>query len=210
MTINPNVFNNENRMSRILHEDLDASHKISKELFELLPTGKLQPIVFVCIGTDRSTGDSLGPLVGTLLKEKKTSTSTFNIYGTLDEPIHAMNLSEKLADIARLHINPFIIGIDACLGKVRSVGIVQIGEGPVKPGAGVNKDLPAVGNAHITGIVNVSGFMEFMVLQNTRLNLVLNMAKTIADGIHRTHLQFNLKDNNYRPLNYSVNRERTL
>lgn len=196
-------------MSRILHEDLDASHKIAKELFDLLPTEKLQPIVFVCIGTDRSTGDSLGPLVGTLLKEKKTSTSTFNIYGTLDEPIHAMNLSEKLADIRRLHSNPFIIGIDACLGKVRSVGIVQIGEGPVKPGAGVNKDLPAVGNAHITGIVNVSGFMEFMVLQNTRLNLVLNMAKTIADGIHRTHLQFNLKDN-YRPLNYSVNRERTL
>ena len=31
-----------------------------------------------------------------------------------------------------------------------------------------------------------------MVLQNTRLNLVLNMAKTIADGIHFTHLQFNL------------------
>ena len=90
-----------------------------------------------------------------------------------------------------MHNDPFIIGIDACLGKVRSVGIVQIGEGPVKPGAGVNKDLPAVGNAHITGIVNVSGFMEFMVLQNTRLNLVLNMAKTIADGIHFTHLQFN-------------------
>ena len=83
-----------------------------------------------------------------------------------------MNLEEKLSEIHKLHNDPFIIGIDACLGKVKSVGIVQIGEGPVKPGAGVNKDLPAVGNAHITGIVNVSGFMEFMVLQNTRLNLV--------------------------------------
>ena len=209
MTINPSLFNQENRMSRILHEDLDASHKISKELFGLLPTERLQPIVFVCIGTDRSTGDSLGPLVGTLLKEKKTSTSSFYVYGTLDEPIHAMNLTEKLAEIERLHINPFIIGIDACLGKVRSVGIVQIGEGPVKPGAGVNKDLPAVGHAHITGIVNVSGFMEFMVLQNTRLNLVLNMAKKIADGIHLTHIQFNLKYH-YRPLNWSINQESTL
>ena len=61
---------------------------------------------------------------------------------------------------------------------------VQVGEGPVKPGAGVNKDLPSVGDAHITGIVNVSGFMEFMVLQNTRLSLVLKMAKTIANGIY--------------------------
>ena len=192
MSIHPSVFNHDNSSNRILHEDHDASHKISKELLGLLPIGKNQPIVFVCIGTDRSTGDSLGPLVGTLLKEKKTSTSSFNVYGTLAEPIHAMNLEERLTEIHKLHDDPFIIGIDACLGKVRSVGIVQIGEGPVKPGAGVNKDLPAVGNAHITGIVNVSGFMEFMVLQNTRLNLVLNMAKTIADGIHRTHLQFNL------------------
>ena len=75
------------------------------------------------------------------------------MYGTLAEPIHAMNLEERLTEIHKLHNDPFIIGIDACLGKVRSVGIVQIGEGPVKPGAGVNKDLPAVGNAHITGIV---------------------------------------------------------
>lgn len=192
MSIHSSVFNHDNSPNRILHEDRDASHKISKELLGLLPIGKNHPIVFVCIGTDRSTGDSLGPLVGTLLKEKKTTTASFNVYGTLAEPIHAMNLEEKLSEIHKFHNDPFIIGIDACLGKVRSVGIVQIGEGPVKPGAGVNKDLPAVGNAHITGIVNVSGFMEFMVLQNTRLNLVLNMAKTIADGIHFTHLQYNL------------------
>lgn len=208
MTINSGAFN-ENKISRILHEDFDASHKISRELIGLLPVGMHQPIVFVCIGTDRSTGDSLGPLVGTLLKEKKTTTSSFYVYGTLAEPIHAMNLEEKLAEINRLHIEPFIIGIDACLGKVKSVGIVQIGEGPVKPGAGVNKDLPAVGHAHITGIVNVSGFMEFMVLQNTRLNLVLNMAKTIAEGIHRTHIQFNLKQN-YQSINWSINQEKTL
>jgi putative sporulation protein YyaC len=209
MTIHSSVFNHENSSNRILHEDHDASHRISKELLGLLPTEKNQPIVFVCIGTDRSTGDSLGPLVGTLLKEKKISTSSFSVYGTLAEPIHAMNLEERLADIHKLHIDPFIVGIDACLGKVRSVGIVQIAKGPVKPGAGVNKDLPPVGNAHITGIVNVSGFMEFMVLQNTRLNLVLNMAKTIADGIHRTHLQLNLR-HHYQPLNWSLNQEKTL
>ena len=29
-----------------------------------------RPIIFVCIGTDRSTGDSLGPLVGEKLKVK--------------------------------------------------------------------------------------------------------------------------------------------
>ena len=40
-----------------------------------------------------------------------------------------------------------------------------------------------MGDIHITGIVNVSGYMEFFVLQNTRLNLVMKMAKKIAAGI---------------------------
>ncbi|MGG0410949.1 spore protease YyaC [Peribacillus simplex] len=211
MNLNSSLFNNnKNRLSRILHEDTDASKQISQELINLLPTGKLQPIVIVCIGTDRSTGDSLGPLVGTLLSEKaENSSSSFHVYGTLDDPIHAMNLQEKLNEIKKIHANPFIVGIDACLGKMKSVGIVQIGQGPVKPGAGVNKDLPSVGNAHITGIVNVSGFMEFMVLQNTRLNLVLKMAKTIAEGIYEAQNHYPIKPS-ITPFTWSFKQEKTL
>ena len=104
MNLNSSLFNNnKNRLSRILHEDTDASKQISQELINLLPTGKLQPIVIVCIGTDRSTGDSLGPLVGTLLSEKtENSSSSFHVYGTLDDPIHAMNLQEKLNEIKKI------------------------------------------------------------------------------------------------------------
>ncbi|RFU66966.1 spore protease YyaC [Bacillus sp. V59.32b] len=206
MNLKPNFFNNTHRLSRILHEDFDASRKISQELLALLPENRTQPIVIVCIGTDRSTGDSLGPLVGTFLQEK--AASHFFVYGTLDDPIHAMNLEEKLSEINTNHVNPFIIGIDACLGRLKSVGIVQIGEGPVKPGAGVNKELPCVGEAHITGIVNVSGFMEFMVLQNTRLNLVLKMARTIANGIYFAGSQ-HYRKSSISHLNWAFEQEKT-
>ena len=182
--MNLNFFDRKGSLIKIDHEDNLATDKLAESILALLPTVTGRPIVFVCIGTDRSTGDSLGPLIGTFLKEKNIS--PFNVYGTLEDPIHAINLEEKLADIKKKHYNPFIIGIDACLGRLKSVGSIQVGSGPVKPGAGVNKVLPEVGDIHITGIVNVSGFMEFFVLQNTRLNLVLNMAKTIADGIHET------------------------
>lgn len=37
---------------------------------------------------------------------------------------------------------------------------------------------------HIVGIVNISGFMEYIILQNTRLSLVMRMADTISSGIH--------------------------
>ncbi len=95
-----------------------------------------------------------------------------------------MNLSETLTTIYQHFNNPFIIAIDACLGQLTSVGCIQLGDGPVKPGAGVNKELPPVGNMHVTGIVNVGGFMEYFVLQNTRLSLVMAMSETISKAIH--------------------------
>lgn len=188
MSLKQTFFEQRHHSSRISYEQENAKISLSRELISILPTRTLRPIVLVCIGTDRSTGDSLGPLVGTLLNEKPLA--PFSVYGTLDDPIHALNLDEKLKHIQNSHKNPFIIGIDACLGRVKSIGTIQIGEGPVKPGSGVNKELPNVGEAHITGIVNISGFMEFIVLQNTRLNLVLKMAKTIADGIYHAGLTY--------------------
>lgn len=145
-------------------------------LLENVPSDR--ELVVVCIGTDRSTGDALGPLVGSALK--KHNSPLFNLYGTLEEPVHAMNLDETLLDINKHRSNPFIIGIDACLGQAASVGCIQAGHGPVRPGAGVKKDLPPIGDIHITGIVNVGGFMEYFVLQNTRLYLVMRMADIIA------------------------------
>ncbi|SPT94464.1 putative sporulation protein YyaC [Bacillus subtilis] len=126
----------------------------------------------------------LGPLVG--MKLKQMQLTRFHVYGTLSDPVHAVNMKDKINDIHKLHKNPFVIAVDACLGRVKSVGSFQIGDGPLKPGAGVQKDLPEVGDLHINGIVNVSGFMEYFVLQNTRLNLVMNMANVLAEGLSLT------------------------
>ena len=45
-------------------------------------------ILFLCIGTDRSTGDSLGPLVGHSLS--RFTLPHARVYGTLDRPVHAL------------------------------------------------------------------------------------------------------------------------
>jgi putative sporulation protein YyaC len=139
-------------------------------------------IAVVCIGTDRSTGDALGPLVGTSLSRHQHS--QFDVYGTLESPVHAMNLEDTLDKLNNVSHPPYIIGIDACLGQVASVGCIQVGEGPVRPGAGVNKQLPPVGDIHVTGIVNVGGFMEYFVLQNTRLHLVMSMSDIISFSLY--------------------------
>ncbi|AEG17034.1 sporulation protein YyaC [Desulfofundulus kuznetsovii DSM 6115] len=170
--------------TRVHIEDPMAAKKFGYDLFARLERyGALsgQPLVLLCIGTDRSTGDCLGPLVGTRLAS--SNQDLFAVYGTLDQPVHASNLQEKLDEIYRVHQNPLVIAVDASLGSVDSVGFVTIGDGALHPGAGVNKRLPPVGEIHITGIVNVGGFMEYLVLQNTRLNLVMRMAEVIAQGV---------------------------
>jgi len=144
--------------------------------------GKYKDIIILCIGTDRSTGDCLGPLVGHKLK--LIHYRDVFVYGTLEEPVHAKNLCSVMEEIHKKYKDPFIIAVDACLGKPERIGCISIGIGPLKPGAGVNKTLPEVGHIHIMGIVNISGFMEYLVLQNTRLSHVMKMADTIANGIH--------------------------
>lgn len=174
---------------KIDHTHPQALDHISQRLFDLLSEGSSgHPIIVVCIGTDRSTGDSLGPLVGSRLCSF-IGKETFRIYGTLDHPVHAVNLKDTIREIEMKYEHPFIIAVDACLGQLSSVGQVTVGRGPLKPGAGVNKDLPEVGSIHITGIVNVGGFMEYFVLQNTRLSIVMRMAECISHSLAATLLK---------------------
>ncbi|SDM40969.1 spore protease YyaC [Sediminibacillus halophilus] len=171
---------------RFHYEDVLFSQNMRQGLAELLPF-YTKEIVVVCIGTDRSTGDSLGPLTGTLLNEK--ANKRLSVYGTLSDPIHAVNLEEKMEMIEERHPKAFIIAIDACLGRTDSIGSIILSPGPLKPGAALKKPLPDVGDIHLTGVVNISGYMEFLVLQNTRLNIVMQMARKITDSLHLLDLE---------------------
>ncbi|MDU4961297.1 MAG: spore protease YyaC [Sporomusaceae bacterium] len=157
---------------------LELASGMRQLLRELQPSGR--ELVIVCIGSDRSTGDALGPLTGSKLQSLHRYPY---VYGTLDEPVHATNLEDTLKRLQRQFENPFLIAVDACLGRLDSVGCVTIGKGALKPGAAVKKELPPVGDVYVTGIVNVGGFMEHLVLQSTRLQLVMKMAETIASGL---------------------------
>ena len=52
---------------------------------EMEEKGK-EGVMFLCIGTDRSTGDSLGPLVGHKLRRQRLKGAA--VIGTLDKPVH--------------------------------------------------------------------------------------------------------------------------
>lgn len=152
-----------------------------------------RPIIILCIGTDRSTGDSLGPIIG--YKLKHLSVKNIYVYGTLENPVHAKNLSDIIEKINCYFSNPYIIAIDSCLGPLANIGKIFIKKAPLNPGLALNKNLPPIGEMSITGIVNISGSFEFLVLQNTRLYTVMNIADSISKGIY--HFAINKQDKTF-------------
>ena len=158
--------------------DLEFKKKLSSLFFEY--DARSSDVVIVCIGSDRATGDCLGPLVGDKLTK---GSCPFYVYGTLAQPVHAMNLPETINTIRKSHNNPLIIAIDASLGTSKHVGYVTLGKGSLQPGIGVDKDLPQVGDIFITGIVNASGMINHMLLQTTRLHVVMHLADFIYTGL---------------------------
>ena len=136
--------------------------------------------IIVCIGTDKCIGDCLGPLVGTILEE---NLFPLPIYGTISNPIHALNIDKRLEEINKLHPDACIIGIDACLGENKSIGEIHTRDYAIHPGKGVGKTLPDVGMASIIGIIDSSDNADFFSSRSIRLSLVLDMAKVISRGI---------------------------
>lgn len=163
---------------------VQLTRAVSALIAEYSKSGRC-PLAYFCIGTDRATGDCLGPLVGSRLQ---TLLPGISIFGTLEEPIHALNLQKALDHISLSQPRPKIIAVDACLGSTKHVGSISLKRGTLRPGSALNKNLPEVGDCHITGVVNVSGFCEQLVLQNTRLYVVHKMAHIIARSLFMAHL----------------------
>lgn len=180
---------NENKPFMQHHSNPTTIYYIANALIKQLTDPTLQVIV-LCIGTDRSTGDSLGPQTGTMLTANKPD--HLLIFGTLHQPIHALNIAETMEYIHAFFDNPYIIAIDAALGKLSSIGNLISTQGPLLPGAALKKDLPAVGDFSLTGVVNCRSTFDFTVLQSTRLSLVYDMAHTLSKILHNVdlHLTF--------------------
>lgn len=132
-----------------------------------------EAVTFLCIGTDRSSGDALGPLTGTRL----AGLGFPHVTGTLAEPCDANTLTDKLAAVAPGQI---IIAVDACLGPPLAVGLYSVAEHPLRPARSVGREMPEVGHYSVAAIVNASGPKPYQTLQTTSLYRVMGMAEEIA------------------------------
>jgi putative sporulation protein YyaC len=103
-----------------------------------------------------------------------------NVIGTLEKPCDAHAVEQAAGEVSE---DAIVIAIDACLGKMKSVGRYIVTDGPLQPGKAIGRRLPAIGQYSIAGVVNTNGPKAYWMLQTTSLYLVMQMAKEVAAAI---------------------------
>lgn len=161
---------------------------LTRVLYNEIP-GDREP-AFLCIGIDRCTGDCFGPLTGTLLQQHLVP----NIYGTLQNPVHAKNITQISQQIPR---DNFVVAVDACLGSAGNLGNIVVKKSPIYPGKAMEKVLPPVGDLSVVLNVNIAGIANYMLLQNSSLYMVWKGASVLARSISTA--LYMRKKNNFPP-----------
>lgn len=143
---------------------------------------KGQKPIIVCIGSDLVLGDSLGPLIGTMLIKRNVPAY---VYGTLNSPITAKEISCAKIHLKMLHPDSFAIAIDAAVGNSEDIGLIKVSNKGLKPGLGVDKNLGVLGDCSVIGVVAERSLQNYNLFNLTRLNLIYKMAEKIADGVEK-------------------------
>lgn len=170
------------------HYSYKAEDKIGRSIYEQIKDK--ENIVILCIGTNKINGDSLGPTVGTFLEENNIS----NVYGTLENPVDATNLKEKINEIKSQYDNPYIIAIDAAvyisisnlIGKPEALKTILIEDKSMTARSWDKKNAVTVGNLSITGIVEYGSYYNFQKrMESSDLGMIYNISKIIAKSLIR-------------------------
>ncbi len=132
--------------------------------------------VVLCIGSLGVVGDSLGPLVGDILKAEGVNAF---VYGCTDRPVNGINYGEYVEFLKAKH-SGVVIAVDASVGDKSDVGKIKIASGGVSAGGALNRDLGRFGDLGIIGIVAPKCENNLKSLMNVPKQYVEFMAVRVA------------------------------
>ena len=137
-------------------------------------------LVVVCFGTPAIAGDSLGPEVGTILREDKNFPAF--VYGTLDRPVTGRNMNEWISFVRETHKGAVLLAVDACLGEASNLGRISVRSDGVCPAAvgGKKSRFGDVGTIAVVGDKSGDALTELM---QANAVYVSELAHKVADLI---------------------------
>lgn len=137
-------------------------------------------IVIVCFGTPSIAGDSLGPEVGSLLREDKSFPAF--VYGTLDRPVTGRNMNEWISFVRETHKGAILLAVDACLGDAANMGRISVRSDGVCPAA-VGGRKSRFGDVGIIAVVGDKSGDALTELMQASAVYVSELAHKVADLI---------------------------
>ncbi|MEN6328485.1 MAG: spore protease YyaC [Syntrophomonas sp.] len=162
------------------YSETDSIEALAAAISQIAGASEDAP-VFICIGSDRHILDCFGPLTGTMIKERNPD---ILVFGTLDKPINAKNLSPEIIAIKRQLGIRLAIAIDASAGSDEELGIIKVRQGPLIPGKALAKGLPAIGDYSIIGMMGIRvDRRNLRTLQQGSINHVYQMAKMLSEAV---------------------------
>lgn len=170
-------------------------------LKKIVPTDGDAPVI-LCIGSDLSVGDSLGPVTGTKLKQLLSGLNCY-VYGTLSKPITAHEVKYMNDFLKFTHPNSPVIAVDAAVGSAGDIGLIKIAKRALKPGSGANKKLAKIGDVSIMGIIAEQSVFNYSLFSATRLNIIYKMSEIISEGIASFVLDY-IKNGEVKEVNNEV------
>lgn len=148
--------------------------------------------VFACIGAVKTTSyiDSIGSQVG----DRLTKAGLPYVYGTTKKPYNGLTACGIGAKINRIHHNQVIVAIDCCISytdeKLYKIGITN---GGIKPGAGMNKKLPIIGDYAIKAFMlreyNTDLIMNSKLMTSGKCDFYVQETNKIVDIISTAIIQ---------------------
>lgn len=139
-------------------------------------------IVILCVGSSKIVGDSLGPIVGQKLTRLLENKKEIAIYGNMLETLNLKNATKIIEQINKKYELPFIIVVDAALGKKEFIENIIINTGKICIGSAGEKCIECESHIYIKGIV---GEYKNNLEQNriTLLNVKRNRIQKLANQI---------------------------
>ena len=147
---------------------------------------EISKLIFLCIGTDRISGDSFGPLVGYKLKNLFYGEKNIEVIGDLENIVNSSNVLKILDKIEKTYEVPFLIAIDAAVSNKKEIGRIVVSNSKMNVGSCFSNKKIYVGDVSIKGIVTKNlgnPKYNFRLLQNVPLNTIMNMADCVSQGI---------------------------
>ena len=138
----------------------------------------MKNMVFLCIGTTKIIGDSVGPKVGDKLKEQGIDAF---VYGNTQRQVTAINVDDYAKMIKSRHKEDIVVVIDSALGKTNDIGAIKVTQNGIKPGGAFDKNKDRIGDIGILAVVGDADGNRMQELKDRDENFISHIVDKVVE-----------------------------